>query len=263
MHIPTEIVYEESPVGDSSASGSIERANQTIQGQIRAIKDYTERRIGATIGLDSSVLTWLVRHAAWTLTTFHLGGDGMTANQRIRGKQVNQQIAAFGEQIFFNPRKTAGPQQKLAVNWLDGCCLGFNTRKHIVSDSAAVVSCRSIRWRNKEERWNRDMLLGIVGNPWSLQDGHLEVTLQRWPDTFRLRIQKWRPDSDENQRRRQRQTHLHHEEDGVGATVGCKGFLGAGPGSQRVWRMILPTRKGQVDQETRIPQSGAGGCRTK
>ena len=34
-HIPTEIVYEESPVGDS---------NQSIQGQIRAIKDCTERQ---------------------------------------------------------------------------------------------------------------------------------------------------------------------------------------------------------------------------
>ena len=69
-HIPTEMVYEESPVGDSNAS------EQKIQGQIRAIKDYTERQIGATIGLDSSVLKWLVRHAAWTLTTFHVGSHG-------------------------------------------------------------------------------------------------------------------------------------------------------------------------------------------
>ena len=43
----------ESPVGDSNTDGSIERANQTIQGQIRAIKDYTERQLGATVGLDS------------------------------------------------------------------------------------------------------------------------------------------------------------------------------------------------------------------
>ena len=95
-HIPTEIVYEESPVGDSNATGSIERANQTIQGQIRAIKDYTERQFGATIGLDSSVFKWLARHAAWTWTTFHVGSDGKTAHQRIRGKPINQQIAAFG-----------------------------------------------------------------------------------------------------------------------------------------------------------------------
>ena len=139
-HIPTETVHEESPVGDSNANGSIERANQTIRGQIRANKDYIERQIGATIGLDSSVLKWLVRHAAWTLTTFHVGSDGMTAHQRIRGKPVS-------EQILFKPHKTTGPQQKLAVNWTDGCWLVFNTRTgaHIVSNNAAVVTCRSIR----------------------------------------------------------------------------------------------------------------------
>ena len=176
-HIPTEIVYEESPVGDSNANGRTERANQTIQGQTRAIKDYTERQIGATIGLDSAVLKWLVRHAAWTLTTFHVGSDGMTAHQRIRGKPFNQLIAALGEQLLFIPHKTTGPQQKLAVNWTDGCLLGFNTRtgEHIVSNNAAVVTCRSTRRRNKEERWNREMLLGILGNPWSLQDGRVEV----------------------------------------------------------------------------------------
>ena len=146
-HIPTEIVYEESPVGDSNANGSIERANQTIQGQIRAIKDYTERPIGATIGLDSSVLKWLLRHAAWTLTTFHVESDGKTAHQRIPGKPFNQQIAAFGEEILFKPRKTTRPQQKLDVNWMDDCWLGFNTRTgdHFVTNNAAVVACRSIR----------------------------------------------------------------------------------------------------------------------
>ena len=71
-HIKTEIVYEESPVGDSNANGSIERANQAIQGQIRAIKGYTERQIGATIGLDSSVLNCLVRHASFTLATIQV-----------------------------------------------------------------------------------------------------------------------------------------------------------------------------------------------
>ena len=39
----TEIVYEESPVGDINANGSTER---------RAINDYTERQIGVMICLD-------------------------------------------------------------------------------------------------------------------------------------------------------------------------------------------------------------------
>ena len=134
--------------------------------------DYTERQTGATIGLDSSVLKWLVRHAAWTATTSHVGSDGEAAHQRIRGKPLNQQIAAFGEQILFKPHKTSGPQQKLAVNWMDGCWLGFNTR---TSNNAALVTCRSIRRRNKEERWNRELLLGIHGTPRSLHDGRVEV----------------------------------------------------------------------------------------
>ena len=122
--------YEERPVRDSNANGSIERANQTIQGQIRVIKDYTERQIGAPIGLDSSVLKWRVRDAAWTLTTFNVGSDGMTARQRIRGKPFNQQIAAVGEQILFTPHKTAGAETRCE---LDGRLAWFqheNGRTH-------------------------------------------------------------------------------------------------------------------------------------
>ena len=48
-HIPTEIVYEESLVGDSNANGSIERANQTIQGQTRTtLNDRLVRRLVST-----------------------------------------------------------------------------------------------------------------------------------------------------------------------------------------------------------------------
>ena len=143
-HIPTETVYEESPVGDSNANGSIERVIQTIQENERLV-----RRLVSTAQFCRT---------AWTLTTFHVGSDG-TAPQRIRGKPFNQQIAALGEQILFKPRKTTGPQQELAVNWMDGCWLGFSTRtgEHIVSNTALVLTCRSIRRRNKEERWNREM----------------------------------------------------------------------------------------------------------
>ena len=55
-----------------------------------------------------------MRHAAWTLTTFHVGNDGV--------------------------KKSAGPLQKLAVQWLDGCWLGFNTRtgEHIVINTTGT-----------------------------------------------------------------------------------------------------------------------------
>ena len=218
-HIPTEIVCEESPVGDSNANGSIERANQTIQRQIRAIKNYTERQIGATIDLDSSVLKWLVRHAAWTLTTFHVGSDGTTAHQRIRSKPFNQQITACAEQIQCKPHKTTGTQQKLAVNWLDGCWLGFNTRtgEHLVSNIAAVVSCRSIQKRNKEERWNRHVLLGILGNRRSSQHGRVEVDPNPAAPARYIPVvnSEAGPTVKKTINEEKRQTHVHHEQDGV------------------------------------------------
>ena len=42
-HTRIENVHEESPVGDSNPDGNIERAITSIQGQLRAIEDITER----------------------------------------------------------------------------------------------------------------------------------------------------------------------------------------------------------------------------
>ena len=110
-------------------------------------------------------------------TTLHVGSDGMTAHQRIRGKVFNQQIAAFGEQILFQTTQDCGTTAEPRCEPVGRLCWLGNTRtgEDIVSNNAAVVVCRSIRRRNKEERWNRAMLLGVLGNLWSLRYGRMEV----------------------------------------------------------------------------------------
>ena len=45
----------------ATPTGALSERTKPSKGQIRAIKDYTERQIGATIGLDSSVF-----EMAWT-----------------------------------------------------------------------------------------------------------------------------------------------------------------------------------------------------
>ena len=87
-----------------------------------------------------------------------------------------------------------------------------------MSNNASVVACRSIRKRNQEERWNREMMLGILGNPWSLQDGRVEADHNPAAPAISSDGEhgdSGRADSDANQERREWQTHLHHEEDGV------------------------------------------------
>ena len=85
----------------------------------RSIKDFTDPRIDATIGHASSALKWLVRHAAWTLTAFHDGGDGMTAHQRTRGTPFHSQHRRSS--VGTKPRKTGGPRHKLTAKkgWTD------------------------------------------------------------------------------------------------------------------------------------------------
>ena len=105
QHTMTELVPDESPVGDSDGNGAFERANLSVQGQVRVLKVWLELKLGATISLDSATMKWLVQHAAWTLTTYQKGADGMAAHQRILGNIFNVQVAAFGEAVLFKPTR--------------------------------------------------------------------------------------------------------------------------------------------------------------
>ena len=51
------------------------RTSKPSHPMAKSINDFKERQI-ATMGFDGSVLKRLVRHAAWTLTTCHVGSDG-------------------------------------------------------------------------------------------------------------------------------------------------------------------------------------------
>ena len=174
-----------------------------------------------------------------------------------RQNQSKHQLATFGEQMLFTPHKTSAPQQNLAVTWLDGGWLGFSTRTgaHIVSKNAAVVSCRSIRRRNKEERWNRNMLLGILGNPWSLQDGRVEVdpnpaARARYIPVVNSEVEGGPTVTKTRNEEKVRRTYFTKKRvSAFGATLCCKGFLGdrttahgGVPGQDHSWIMILHTR---------------------
>ena len=102
-----------------------------------------------------------------------------------------------------------------------------------MSSNAAVVSCRSIRRRNKEARWNRDLLLGVLGNPWSLQDGRTEREVDLNPATPTRYIPMVNPEvqtgstamktrTDENGRCTYITENMVSE---FGATLGCKGCM--------------------------------------
>ena len=61
------IIQENSPVGESSSNGSVERAIQEVQGQIRKLKINIEKKTGEVIEPNHPIWPWLIEFAAMAL----------------------------------------------------------------------------------------------------------------------------------------------------------------------------------------------------
>ena len=79
---------EHSPVASSQSNGYIERAIQSVSGQVRVLLDALETRMGQSCrGSGIVALTWLVEYAAVLWNRYAVSSDGKTAYERMRGKK--------------------------------------------------------------------------------------------------------------------------------------------------------------------------------
>ena len=95
-----DIIMEESPAYEHRSNGEVERAIQTVQGQIRTLKSALESRYEWQMPPDSDILPWMVRHAGNTVNRYHKGADGLTAYRRLKGKEFKRDVAEFGEGVW-------------------------------------------------------------------------------------------------------------------------------------------------------------------
>ena len=58
-------------------------------------------KTGVNDDVKSLLAPCLVRHCAWSLTSFAIGADGQTAVKRQRGKDHVGETACFGEAICY------------------------------------------------------------------------------------------------------------------------------------------------------------------
>ena len=79
----TQTMQENSPVGDSKSNGLVERAIQTVQGQIRTLRSALEARLGVKIKPTSPVFAWIVTHASAIITLCEVGKDGRSSLPKI------------------------------------------------------------------------------------------------------------------------------------------------------------------------------------
>ena len=110
------IVIESSPVKESKSNGAIEAAVQQVQGQFRTMKDALETKIGTRLTPNSTIIPWIVAHAARTMNRYQVGTDGKTAYRRWKGKDFKREVAEIGETILYLKAGTQG-KHKFVPRW--------------------------------------------------------------------------------------------------------------------------------------------------
>ena len=96
-----ELQPEESPVGESKSNGEIERAIQTVQGQMRTLKLGLESRYQRKILEDHPIWPWVVMYAALLINLCVVGEDGRTPYERRKGRRFKRELPEIGECIRY------------------------------------------------------------------------------------------------------------------------------------------------------------------
>ena len=172
-------MFEESPAYDSRANGEVERAIQTVQGQVRAVKDAFEARYGYELKPEDNVIPWMVAHAASLISRYHKGPDGLTAHRRLRGKEFRVDVCEFGECVWYMKPGSVG-KDKFDNKWEDGVWLGVvnESGENIIGTSEGCIKVRAVKRKPIEKRWDKDHMGIMRGVPWEVIPGHPERELK-------------------------------------------------------------------------------------
>ena len=72
------------------------------------------------IRLDSTIVPWLIRHAAALITRCRVRPDGRTSLQNMRGRMLITKVAEFGEIVYFKIPKTNFMPGSFEDRWDEG-----------------------------------------------------------------------------------------------------------------------------------------------
>ena len=88
------------PKGSKGSLGRGERANLTIEGQLRAFREAVSVKYKAEIGPDHVLMGWMVRHCAWVVNHFQVKSTGRTLCRSIRGQGLHWRSCAIWRSVL-------------------------------------------------------------------------------------------------------------------------------------------------------------------
>ena len=102
----------------TKCQGEIENVNRAINGVCRAMWLSLEDLLRENLTSDSTLVAWLIRDAAWSLTRYQVKNEGRTAFVRVLGPVYTGQVLLFGERVLY--KYTAVPAGNLDQKWGHG-----------------------------------------------------------------------------------------------------------------------------------------------
>ena len=228
--VPAKTFYEVSPVGSSASNGVAERGVQTVEGQIRVLKDALEARLGTEVPSNHNVLAWLVEFAATLVNRYEVGRDGRTPHERLRGKASRLVGLEFGERVNFRRTAVGSRMAKLDSLWSDGVFLGYRavSGEIVVGTSDGVYKTRTVKRKPYEHRWAKGNLDFVGGVPWktSVDQGEVEEVMPAVDIGMEMpEVEIQRPPADERRPIPRRVYIKARDIDKYGATINCKGCV--------------------------------------
>ena len=91
-----KVVVESPAQGESQSNGLVEEAGKTVREFARLFKDVIESKPRMKIKSKDPILMWAIRWAAMVTSRYLVGKDGLTAQERKRGRRCRAPVAAFG-----------------------------------------------------------------------------------------------------------------------------------------------------------------------
>ncbi len=163
------------PAYDPKANGSVEKGVRDTTEQARALKLGLEERLKSSVPVGAAVVEWILEHAAFILSKYSVGHDGLTPHERLCGRRWHRPAVEIGEVVLakmIGKKKYKGQKdkkkKKLAEQSVEAIWVGQSARsgEHIVVQPGGdAFRCRTVRRVPVEDRWNRDKVLRIEATP--------------------------------------------------------------------------------------------------
>ena len=174
------IRVDQTPLFSSASNGKAERAIQTVRRLAVTYRLAVEQRYGCRLSSTMTIWPWLIRHAAWSHSRYHVKINYRTPYEELFQCRYQHEVVPIAETVLFmepmpqHRRKRGGQRhQKMDAIMERGIWLGRaeESDEHLVSTTAGVYRCRTIRRLLPDQRSDKEMLVGLKGVPWDMSAG--------------------------------------------------------------------------------------------